>query len=109
MALATEILNKLKGGGNSSTIDASKYNGQEKRTYQSWRYENPDGKATKEVRGVTMKWCMNDCHEQPMWCGRKNCLGKAEFAKAMQKRKESKQSAVLSGKKKDFAEDFKLL
>ena len=28
-----------------------------------------------------MKWCSNDCHPQPMWCGRKNCLNKAEFAK----------------------------
>ena len=108
LALATEILNKLKGGGDASKTDASKYNGQEKRTYQPWRYENPDGKVMKEVRGATMKWCTKDCHEQPMWCGRKNCLGKAEYAEAMQKRKESKQSAASSGKKKDFAEDFKI-
>ena len=31
-----------------------------------------------------MRWRHNDCHPQPMWCGRKNCLNKAEFAKKMQ-------------------------
>ena len=108
LALATEILNKLKGGGDASKTDASKYNGQEKRTYQPWRYENPDGKATKEVRGATMKWCTKDCHDAPMWCGRKNCLGRQEFADAMRKRKEDKQGGANSEKKNNFADDFKI-
>ena len=56
LALATEILNKLKGDGDSSgKTDASNHNGQEKRTYQPWRYDNPEGKATKEVRGAMMR------------------------------------------------------
>ena len=31
-----------------------------------------------------MKWCSNYCHPQLKWCGRKNCMNKAEFAKKMQ-------------------------
>ena len=110
LALATEILNKLKGSGEASrTTDASRYNGQEKITYQPWRYENPEGKATKDVRGATMKWCKKDCHDKPMWCGRKNCLGRAEFAEAMKKRKETKQGGTSSeNKRNDFADDFKI-
>ena len=39
---------------------------------------------TKEVKRTTMRWCSNDCHPQPMWRGRKNCLNKAGFAKRVQ-------------------------
>ena len=79
LALVTEILNKLKGRDDSSVqTDASKCNGSEKRTYQVWKYENPEGNATKEVRGAMMKWCTKNCHYKSMWCGRKNYLGKRE-------------------------------
>ena len=54
LALVTEILSKLKGIEIPRNPDASKYNGTKKRTYQEWRYKNPDGKATKDVRGVRM-------------------------------------------------------
>ena len=55
-----------------------------------------------------MKWCEKDCHEKPMWCGRKTCRGKAEFADMMRKRKAEKQSEESPAAKKDFAEDFKI-
>ena len=56
-----------------------------------------------------MKWCKKDCHDKPMWCGRKNCLGRAEFAEAMKKRKETKQGGTSSeNKRNDFADDFKI-
>ena len=35
-----------------------------------------------------MKWCTNDCHKQLMWCGRRNCMGRSDFAKHMQNRPE---------------------
>ena len=31
-----------------------------------------------------MTWCNNDCHKKrPMWCERKNCRNRAEYAKFM--------------------------
>ena len=27
-----------------------------------------------------MKWCANNCHPKPMWCGRKNCLNREDYA-----------------------------
>ena len=58
------------------------------RTYQGWRYKNPEGLSTKVVEGTTMTWCTNDCHPKPMWCERRNCLSKAEFAAKMQSQRE---------------------
>ena len=34
-----------------------------------------------------MTWCENDCHKQPMWCGRKNCLSKGDYADLMKKKR----------------------
>ena len=75
-----------------STFDNNKQNGSSGKgkgndqTYQAWRYENPENKATKEVRSSTIKWCKNDWHDQPMWYGRKNCLNRADYP-AVQKKK----------------------
>ena len=55
-----------------------------------------------------MKWCTKDCHDAPMWCGRKNCLGRQEYADVMRKRKEDKQGGAHSEKKNNFAGDFKI-
>ena len=60
-----------------------------------------------------MKWCTNDCHDKPMWCGRKNYLNKTDFASMMKSKKEDKEG---SGNKtdgatqrdKDFSKDFKI-
>ena len=40
--------------------------------------------------GTTMNWCTNNCHEKPMWYGRKNCMNMADFSKAWQKKKDEK-------------------
>ena len=37
-----------------------------------------------------MKWCKNDCHSKPMWCGRKNCLNRADYSAEWRKRKAEK-------------------
>ena len=98
LALATALMTKMSSmsngssGGNSggsSGIDERKGS----RTYQAWRYENPDNAATKEVRGSIMKWCKNDCHDKPMWCGRKNCLGRADYSAAWKKRNAGKSNS----------------
>ena len=90
LALATEILDKVnvtqRPGSESGTKNT--LGGEGGRQFQQWRFENPNNEPTKLVRGTTMRWCTNDCHQRPMWCGRKNCLTKAEYATAMaEKRK----------------------
>ena len=90
-----------------------------KRCTDCWR---PDGTATKEINGRDMKWCSNDCHPKPMWCGRMNCLNKADFAKKMEEKKagdgENNSSTSNGSMPKDFKialaamtspEDFKFL
>ena len=95
-----------EGGGPNKPRDATKHGGMEQRNYQKWIFENPQDLQTKEVRGSTMQWYKNDCHEKPMWYGRKNCLGKADFSKIMHKRKEEK--SVAANSKNDFSGDFKI-
>ena len=67
-----------------------------------WRFENPDNKPTKIVRGSTMKWCSKDCHEKPMWCGRRNCLDRADFTDAWKKKKAAVDSSTGSDSNSDF-------
>ena len=85
--------------------------GGKKREFQQWRYENPNNDKTKLVRGTTMKWCKNDCHDKPMWCGCKTFINKAKYAKKMQeerhKAKGSSDSSSGSGDMK-VSEDFKI-
>ena len=50
------------------------------RTQPGWQYNNPNVDKVKRVRGRTYKWCNKDCHAQPMWCGRRTCLSKEEYA-----------------------------
>ena len=112
LALATQIMEKLNNPSQSNPDGGStNQSGKAKRTFLPWRFENPDNAATKEVRGTTMKWCTNDCHPRPMWCGRKNCLNKADFASKMKAAKESKgNSEDSSDKKKEngLSNDFKI-
>ena len=88
LALATELISNLKNSNRGSADDDKKENGG-RRTYLPWRFDNPEGATTKEVRGIVMRWCSNDCHPRPMWCGRKNCLNKAEYASKMQEARSS--------------------
>ena len=84
MALATELISGIQKKNEPNNDSGKRIGGEPKRSYLPWRFENPEGLKTKEVKGTTMKWCSNDCHPQPVWCGRKNYLNRAEFANRMQ-------------------------
>ena len=32
-------------------------------------------------------WFSNNCHDKPMWCGRKNCLNRSDYSAAWKKKK----------------------
>jgi len=81
------------------------------RTYHKWRYKNPDNAATREVRGTTMKWCTNDCHDKAMWCGRRTCTNRADYAAAMQKKRDkgaSNSTTSTTARKSSYSKDFKI-
>ena len=84
LALATELIKSLKGNSENGNNPGNRPGKDEKRSFLPWRFLNPEGLKTKDVKGTIMTWCTNDCHPQPMWCGRKNCLNRADFAKKMQ-------------------------
>ena len=71
LALATQLLERFdtKNGRGSDIYP----------NYDPWRFDNPDNLPEKIIKGKKFKWCHSDCHEKPMWCGRKVCLNKAEF------------------------------
>jgi hypothetical protein len=51
------------------------------RELKTWRFDNPNNEPTKTLKdGTVMGWCKNNCHPKPMWCGRKNCLNREEYA-----------------------------
>ena len=60
------------------------------------------------MHGATIKWYTKDCHDRLMWCGRKNCLERAELAEMMKRCKKEKQSGKTTEPKKYFADDFKI-
>ena len=84
------------------------------RTLLPYRYKHPNNEKTKVVKGTTMTWCSNDCHEKPMWCGRTNCLNRADCAVRMKKQRERERenkSSDEDSSKPDggnFSEDFKI-
>ena len=92
LALATALMTKMSTmNGNSQGSSNNQSKGDKgERSYQPWRYENPENKSTKIVRGSTMNWCKNDCHDKPMWCGRKNCLNRSDYSAEWKKRNENK-------------------
>ena len=57
----------------------------------SWRYLNPENKA--DLTGDReCKWCTNNCHKKPMWCGRPNCLSREESTVKKKAKREEKTS-----------------
>ena len=96
LALATELISSLKRNGGAEGGSGGKVRSEGKRSYLPWRFENPEGLKTKEVKGTIMRWCSNDCHPQPMWCGRKNCMNKAEFARKMGESQKKGEKSELS-------------
>ena len=80
LALATQLIETMTNGkqwysGSESKGD-DKDNGKMRgpRTFLPWRYDNPNNLKTMVVKGTTMGWCSNDCHDKPMWCGQSTCL-----------------------------------
>ena len=83
----------------------------ENRAYQDWKFQNPGDLKPKEVRGTGMKWYTNDCHEKPLWHGRKSCLNKSDFVSMMKNKKEDKEGLgdkTDSNFQKDSLKDFKV-
>ena len=111
LALATEILKKCDmthqtGGGGKNSKERESTG---PRIFRPWRFENPNNEATKEIKGTIMKWCTNDCHKDgPMWCGRKNCLNQADFAKTMTDKRNREGNSRKPGPEMGASEDFKI-
>ena len=106
LALATEILQQAQSAqGHTST---NKDRQGRERTYQKWRYENPNNEKTKVVDGTTMTWCSNDCHKQPMWCGRSNCIPKAEYANLMKTKRDKGEDKKQKKAPLDVNNEFKI-
>ena len=113
LALATENLKKFvngsrKKGNNNGNNNQRTQDNDEKFFFQPWRYENSNNEKKKEVRGTTMLWCENDCHEKSMWCGRRNYLNKAVFAKNMDKKRSEQNNSGNNDSKMPTSADFKI-
>ena len=113
LALATQLLQKanLGNGSGPKQGDGNGTGGTEKTQFHPWRFENPNNDKTKLVRGSTMKWCDKDCHPQPMWCGRKACMSKSEYAEFMDGKRKGKgkedRDKNKSGKQR-ISKDFRI-
>ena len=68
-----------------------------------WRYQNPDNKTELVRNNKTYKWCDKDCHPQPMWCPRTNCMNRADYKKAMDNKRK-----VDDGQSSKYPNDFKV-
>ena len=104
LALAT-LVEKLTQEKLSQKTGRTGRGGGKPRTYAAWRFSNPENESTKTINGRTMKWCTNDCHDRPMWCGRPNCLNREDFAAAGKMRKTAKEGQEGVSK---VSEDFKI-
>ena len=89
------VNNSTKGGNNSDNGNGNNRTG--------WRYQNPDNKTELVRNNKTHKWCNKDCHSQPQWCSRPNCMNKADYKKAMR----NKQKANV-GQNNKFSNNFKV-
>ena len=122
LALVTQLMSKFASGNYETdarkSVGRDRSNNRDNRekvplAYLPWRYETPDNVASKDVRGTTMKWCRNDCHNRPTWCGRKNYINRAYYATAMQKKRDNKDSGNSSATPSDnsrpnVSKDFKI-
>ena len=114
LALATEILQRAKEGGaevpSSETMSDGGIRLKNGRELKAWRFENPTNAKTKTLKdGTVMKWCSNDCHPKPMWCGRENCVNRAEYAARNGGRKKGEQAEKSKHNgNAGVSEDFKI-
>ena len=117
LALATELIEAMKGQKSSTSIQP--YSGKTDdggiklkngRELKAWRFDNPNNEPTKTLKdGTVMGWCKNNCHPKPMWCGRKNCLNREEYAaKFGKKGKPGENVRQVESKTASVSEDFQL-
>ena len=91
LAFLTEKIDRLEtSGGENGKQVSTKY---AELSYGDWRFENPDEAETKKVRGARIKWCTNDCHIKSMWCERRICSNKVDYAAAKGKKKKPKEKS----------------
>ena len=106
LAIGTALMTKMTLlSGDKSNHSKDRTGGE--RVYKGRQHENPDNEPTKEVRGSIMKWCKNDCHDKPMWCGCKNCMNRADYSTAWKKRNESKETDSAK-EMKNTSSEFKI-
>ena len=110
-------MKNIQGGGgsnNNNNLSSGNGNGNGnggkngKNRFKPWRFENPDNEATRVINGRTWRWCSNDCHPQTMWCGKENCLNKADFAKKMEKEKSGSDNSSKNTTNSSISKDFKI-
>ena len=86
--LKLKIAGKHSGGGGSGANSGAGNPNRRQGKMPPWRFVNKKNKKTMIKDDHTFGWCDNDCHcQRPMWCGRPNCLNKADF-RAKKKGKE---------------------
>eukprot|EP00957_Ditylum_brightwellii_P140813 10726390-Ditylum_brightwellii.AAC.1 len=101
LALLTQMvaIAKLFGGAKPTKSDGRDGKGTPREVYSSWRYQNPDSKETVRKGNCMLKWCTNNCHACPMWCGQNNCLPCKEYQK---KREEEGKGGAGNAQKKRY-------
>ena len=91
----------IKSSGGAG--DSNKGNSANGVTRTGWRYQNPENKTELERNDKTYKWCNKDCHPQPQWCPRKNCMNKADYKRAMEEKNKAE-----GGEANKISNDFKV-
>eukprot|EP00957_Ditylum_brightwellii_P194711 14831789-Ditylum_brightwellii.AAC.1 len=83
LALLTQMEANAKLVGETKPTKSDGRDGKEtpREAYNSWRYQKPDSNKIMQKGNRMLKWCTNNCHARPMWCGQNNCLPHKEFQK----------------------------
>ena len=119
LALATELIEAMKGQKPSSSSHSSSEKTEDGgiklrngRELKVWRFQNPSNEQTKTLKdGTIMRWCLNNCHPKPMWCGRQNCLNREDYAAKFGKKGKQGDNNVKQNETRKLApvsEDFKI-
>eukprot|EP00957_Ditylum_brightwellii_P057600 4367974-Ditylum_brightwellii.AAC.1 len=74
-----EVIANSVGKANPMKSDGEEGKGMPGEAYSSWKYQNPGTKKTMQKGNHTLKWCTNNCHAHPIWCGQSNCLPCKEY------------------------------
>ena len=106
ISAVTDIKKRLEmkpGTITNEQDDTSAENGANR---NAWRYDNPEGKEKMIRDNHEFKWCSNDCHKKPQWCGRRNCLPRAKYKARRDNNNQAKNNSE-TGKIKT-SEEFKV-